>query len=220
MNYFAHGRQFLDQPYFLAGTAVPDWLNVVNRRCRVRRRHAIEFVDHAEAVTSAIARGIIQHLDDDDWFHRTRAFAELQLEFTVAIRDHLGGDGSLRAGFLGHILVELLLDDALRAQTPAQLEEYYTTLNQIEPAAVEGAVALMSTKSPTGLARFIEIFRSAEVLYDYADDDRLLYRLNQVMQRVGLEELPPATRSLFPSFRNSVRRRRAELLDASSVETS
>ena len=32
MNYFAHGVRFLEDPYFLAGTAVPDWLSVVDRR--------------------------------------------------------------------------------------------------------------------------------------------------------------------------------------------
>ena len=32
MNYFAHALPFLDQPYFMAGTAVPDWLTVVDRQ--------------------------------------------------------------------------------------------------------------------------------------------------------------------------------------------
>ena len=29
MNYFAHAIRFLDDPYFLSGTALPDWLSVV-----------------------------------------------------------------------------------------------------------------------------------------------------------------------------------------------
>ena len=33
MNYFAHALPFLDRPYFVAGTAVPDWLTVADRRC-------------------------------------------------------------------------------------------------------------------------------------------------------------------------------------------
>ena len=40
MNYFGHGHRFIDNPFFLAGTAVPDWLSVVNRRVRARRRLA------------------------------------------------------------------------------------------------------------------------------------------------------------------------------------
>ena len=45
MNYFAHGREFVDEPYFLAGTAVPDWLSVVDRPTRIRSRQALEHVD-------------------------------------------------------------------------------------------------------------------------------------------------------------------------------
>ena len=56
MNYFAHGRPFVDDPYFLAGTAVPDWLNVVDRRVRVRSKQARLFVDSADAARGAAGR--------------------------------------------------------------------------------------------------------------------------------------------------------------------
>src|SRR3984957_18435669 len=36
MNYFAHGIRFVDRPWFLAGTALPDWLSVIDRRVRLR----------------------------------------------------------------------------------------------------------------------------------------------------------------------------------------
>jgi hypothetical protein len=50
VNYFAHGRRFIDDPYFLAGTAVPDWLNVVDRQVRVRGRHAAVYANPDPAV--------------------------------------------------------------------------------------------------------------------------------------------------------------------------
>ena len=87
MNYFAHGLQFVQEPYVLAGTAVPDWLNVVDRRARVRSKAAMPFVDDPDDRTAAVARGVVRHHEDDAWFHRTRAFAELSWDFTVVIRD-------------------------------------------------------------------------------------------------------------------------------------
>ncbi len=110
MNYFAHGRQFVDRPYFLVGTAVPDLLNVVNRRVRARRKLAEPFVDDANPHIAALAGGIVRHHEDDDWFHRTKPFTELSLQFTVRIRDWQSEDTSMRPLFLGHILVELLLE--------------------------------------------------------------------------------------------------------------
>src|SRR5687768_7726430 len=110
MNYFAHGRRYVHDAYFLSGTAVPDWLNVVDRRVRVRSKAAQQFVDDSDPQVAALARGIVQHHYDDQWFHQTRAFAELSLRFTLEIRELLQPDDGFRPSFLGHILVELLLD--------------------------------------------------------------------------------------------------------------
>ncbi len=41
MNYFAHGYRFIDDPYFMAGTALPDWLSVADRRVRIRPKHLL-----------------------------------------------------------------------------------------------------------------------------------------------------------------------------------
>ena len=56
MNYFAHGRRFVEQPYVLAGTAVPDWLNVVDRKVRVRAQRALAMSDDADPSMAAVAR--------------------------------------------------------------------------------------------------------------------------------------------------------------------
>ena len=58
MNYLAHGWRFSDQPYFLAGTAVPDWLSVIDRKMRARGKTAALFVDDADEKLAALARGI------------------------------------------------------------------------------------------------------------------------------------------------------------------
>ena len=57
MNYFAHGRAWIDDPYMLAGTAVPDWLNVVDRRVRVRSRQAALHCESADVRVARLAAG-------------------------------------------------------------------------------------------------------------------------------------------------------------------
>ena len=44
MNYFAHGWQFTDDPYFLAGTAAPDWLCVADRGVSLRSKNAAAWI--------------------------------------------------------------------------------------------------------------------------------------------------------------------------------
>lgn len=217
MNYFAHGRHFLNDPYFVAGTAVPDWLSVVNRRVRARSNRATSLIEDEDARIAAVARGIVQHHHDDRWFHGTRAFAELSLEFTVKIRDRLPPDDGFRPSFLGHILVELLLDAALFENDMERLDQYYAALEGIDADLVQSAVNRIATQQTGLLVFFIPRFTVERFLYDYLDDEKLLRRLNAVMRRVKLTPLPEALCELFPAARQSVRRRKDELLEGETT---
>jgi hypothetical protein len=212
MNYLAHGWRFTDDPYFLAGTAVPDWLCVADRGVRVRSKRAAEWLEHGDAEIAAVARGICQHHADDRWFHGTRAFAELSLDFSRRIRGALPADEGYRPWFLGHILVELLLDAALIEQQPERLAAYYAALARVEGTIIESAVNRISQQPTERLRDFITLFCRERFLYDYADDGKLLVRLNQVMRRVKLHPLPTSFIAHLPAMRTAVRKRRAELL--------
>jgi hypothetical protein len=213
MNYFAHGYRFVDDPYYLVGTAIPDWLGVVDRKSRVRSQAAADFVEHSDPRMAAIARGIVQHHHDDGWFHNTRAFAELSWEFTAELRDRLRPDASFRPSVLGHILVEVLLDDVLIQRDPESLGKYYQALNTIDAEFIARSVNLMATREATGLAQFIPLFSAERFLYDYADDAKLLYRLNRVMQRVKLPPLPNLLLEYLPRARLRLTSRADELMN-------
>src|SRR5687768_7360019 len=147
MNYLAHGFRFTDQPYLLAGAAAPDWLSVIDRKMRLRGKRAAEFVGDADPHVAALARGVLQHHRDDEWFHQTAAFNELNLQFAVKIRDALPGDEGFRPSFLGHILVELLLDATLAQEEPQRLADYYAALGRLEPAKVEAIINQLATRT-------------------------------------------------------------------------
>jgi len=212
MNYFAHGRRFLDDPYFLAGTAVPDWLNVVDRRVRARSRHAVLLIEDADPRAASLARGVVRHHQDDRWFHASAAFTELSFALTRGVREALPADNGFRPSFLGHILVELLLDAELIAEQPARLDAYYHAIARVDPVRVTAIVGRIATRPPTGLDRLIPRFIQEAFLRDYADDARLAWRLNQIMRRAGLPELPATFVSVVAAARIRVRARKTELL--------
>ncbi len=215
MNYFAHGRQFIDDPYFLAGTAVPDWLNVVDRRVRVRAKQAQPHTTDGDPRVAQVAAGIVQHCRDDDWFHATRAFAELSLDFCRMLRGRLPADEGFRPHFVGHILVEILLDAALIAENPPRLDRYYASLASLDGRLVEEAVNRISVRPAHNLGELIPLFSRERFLSDYADDAKLLFRLNQIMRRVRLPLLPQGIRSLLSAARAKVAARKDELLNGS-----
>ncbi len=212
MNYFAHAVDFLEDPYFVAGTAVPDWLAVADRRVRLRRRHVAQVLNHSDPLLNAVARGIAQHLDDDTRFHESRAFVELSMAISAAVRDFLQEPSGMRPAFLGHLLVEVLLDASLIAANPEGLHEYYRLLSRVDPARVEVSVNTMTANRTGRLAGMIEAFCRERILWDYLDDATLLRRLNQVMRRVELAALPAEFVDLLRVLRGLVDRRSGELL--------
>jgi hypothetical protein len=216
MNYLAHGWRCTADPYFLAGTAVPDWLCVADRRVRVRSKRAAEWIACGDSVVSAIARGICQHHSDDQRFHTGRAFAELSLDFAARVRRCYPAGEGLRSWFLGHILVEILLDAAMIEQYPERLHAYYAALSETSSIAIQRAVNYCATRPTTALAGFVAVFCRERFLWDYLDDGKLLMRLNQVMRRARLAALPPSFNELLPAMRAAVRARWTELLESAA----
>ncbi|QDU59069.1 hypothetical protein [Aeoliella mucimassa] len=216
MNYFSHAHRWLDRddcdPYWLAGLAVPDWLGVVARRTKCRTKHVESEFDSNDPRLAALARGVAQHHDDDRWFHESRAFVELNLQFSQAIVEACDERTDLRAGFLAHIVVELLLDDVLVGAEPERLDHYYHFMSQLDSEWVAGEIARMAGKPVGRLAEFIEKYVELRFIADYAEDRLLLFRLNQVMSRVRLEGLPDCFAKLLPGFREQIAERAGELV--------
>jgi len=218
MNYFAHALPFLDEPHFTVGSGVPDWLMVVDRRIRVRTKHAEPFLDDSNPRVRSLAGGILQHIRDDDRFHRSRAFAEISLRLTVLARDALSGETNFRPSFLGHLLLELLVDASLIAQWPGRLDRYYDVLESVDAGWVADMVGRMASRPATKLGPLISAFHRERVLSDYLEDGKLMARMNQVMRRVRLDPLPDALGCILPEARTLVSDRIDDLLEGIPVE--
>ena len=212
MNYLAHALDCLDDPYEVAGRAVPDWLCLTRPRLRCRSRHAQPHFGSPCPITRAVARGVARHHADDDWFHHTAAFGELSLELARRVRQATGDLGGMRPGFLGHILLEMLLDAAVIADEPQTADRYYAALAAVDVRKVARTVSLLIAGDAVQLEHIITRFVELEFLYDYSYDELLLYRLNQVMRRVRLPELAPDFVDIFPDARRLIADARGALL--------
>lgn len=235
MNYLVHALPFLERPYFAAATGVPDWLTVIDRKVRVRRKHVEPFFADGDPILAAVAAGVAQHLSDDARFHGTRAFFEVSGQIADLSRDSLNDSpspsylsqeekkdakedppvraDSLRTNFLGHLLCEVLLDAALAAEEPNRLVNYYEMLDGVDAMSIEWAVNRMAPRPIDRLALFFGEFRRARILWDYLEDCKLMIRMNQVMLRVGLPGLPKSFATILPEARRIVANRKEELLD-------
>ena len=212
MNHLSHARLALHDPWLLAGTQLPDWLGACDRRARVCR----DLVDEAAASGArpdrALARGVQMHLDDDRWFHGTLAFEEVNRELTQRIRDAFPEHRRLRASFIGHVLLEMLLDAHLMETWPGILDRYYTALHALDVMQVQQRAAALCRSKADRLHVLIQRFRTTEFLRGYVDDEGVVRRLDGLLARVRQPPLPPGFAALVPASRSFVRARAHALL--------
>ncbi len=212
MNFLCHAMPYLDDPLLAISTGVPDWLSVVDRKIRARGKLARQFLDSDDLELRRVAGGVIRHIEDDRWFHGTQAFVETNMRLAVELRDLLPGDAGFRPTFVGHILIEMLLDAHWIRDDGSIAQRYYMALRSISPDTVQRCVNAITGKPTDQLVSVIERFVDAQFLYDYLDHDKLLMRLNQVMKRVGLLPLPAEVGDWLPQADKLVESRRQRLL--------
>ncbi len=185
---------------------VPDLLGALDRQARVRRKAVVPFVDESDPVVADVAGGILQHLDDDKWFHTLPAFLSLSNTFAREIRELLMDKRTTRAWFLGHILVELFLDAKLIEGETGGTRQYYQAVAQVDPGVLQRVVNRLTSRPTQKLERFHEMFLRERFLDDYGVDMSLFVRLNQIMSRIGLQPIDPRLLRWLPSARLRVYR--------------
>lgn len=217
MNFLSHAIPYLtnasfQSPLLAVSTGIPDWLTVVDRKIRARGKLAEQHVNSLDKELCDVAKGILLHISDDRWFHGTQAFIETNMELAIQLRDQLPGDAGFRPSFVGHILIEMLLDGLWIRDDRTHAESYYAAIRQAPPSTIERCVNVITGKPTTKLAAAIERFVEIQFLYDYLDHEKMLMRLNQVMNRVGLPALPDTLAGWLPQAQELVESRRRQLL--------
>jgi hypothetical protein len=212
MNYLAHALRFLDRPYFVAGACLPDLLSVADRDVRLRSRRVEPQLATAAPDDAELYRGVLQHLADDDWFHATRGFAEVTGEVADLFRRSIGADHPTPCSFLGHVVMEMLLDSVLIEQHPEALPRFYEAMDSVDPYKIQAAVNQCARQPTERLALLIPRFNAERFLYDYITSEGLAYRLNQVLKRVKLTPLDDSAIVAIAAGRHIVRERLSDLL--------
>jgi hypothetical protein len=215
LNYLSHTYLFLDDPYFVAGACTPDWVRVLGKSFRAPRKRAEELLKttyEVDDVTARYWRGIVQHHVDDEWFHCNESFVMLSAKLAVELGRIHGREQSARSMFLGHIVIELLLDSKLTELQPWLLDKFYASLLSLDREQLQSFAERVVGKALPDMAHFIGRFHDEKFLADYSNDVRLLHRLNQVMKRVGLPPLGDETLAWIARSRQLVDESFDELL--------
>ena len=214
MNYLSHAAAFLDDPPMAAGSVLPDLLSAVDRRCRVRAAKVEAYLVDAPLTASqrAVATGLQQHLADDHWFHGTEAFLSCSSTLARKLRAALPDDETHRVGFLGHILVELMLDGWIERSAPGTVDRFYAALSGVSTELMTRVVNACASRPTTRIAEVWPGFLRERFIADYVSDAGLRRRVNQVLRRVRLPQLAESIEPVLADCRQTVEANAEDLL--------
>lgn len=218
MNGFTHALPYLDNAYLAIGSCLPDWLSICDRKCRARKKHAVQYVDHEDDVVAAVAQGVVHHHDDDSWFHATPVFNKLTLDFGMELKAIHGHERTMRPGFVGHILIELLLDAYLSSRYPGKMDLFYRQASGVDRDKIQSAVNQFATRPTDRLVAEIQRFVDVQYWYDYETDEGVIYRINQVLRRVRLDPLDNEVIDWMPGARSRVYKQAPDMLPRYKME--
>jgi len=164
------------------GALLPDLLKNVDKGYNFHPQR-FEEVLFAHPKTTWISEGWYRHVEVDRLFHTSDFF----LQHTHALRkqldpivDHL----PIRASFLAHIALELLLDHLLIDQDLVNANRLYEHLAHVQKATIEKYLLTLGEVDTVRFFVFYERFIASRYILDYADLPNLSYALFNICKRV------------------------------------
>jgi hypothetical protein len=190
MNFIAHFYmdRHVEDSLFFVGVSTPDWVSIFNRSIRVKEnRLPLIMENDATTAETSFYNGVLRHLEVDRVFHSSTFFEYETGELGRLFKQHFAPGAVPRSFFVAHVMFELVLDKVLIQADPSLLPAYY---RHLESCCVEQVVQLTewitSTPMP-GYDGFLGRFISKKVLYQYTDWAHVIYVLQRLLERVGVD---------------------------------
>lgn len=181
MNFLSHyyfDRDVADC-YHILGTVLPDLLKNADKTIVL---HPEKLHHHKDAINSIVA-GWKKHLEVDRYFHSSAFFTGHSHELKKMLLPVIQGS-PVKPFFLGHIALELILDNLLITTDKISVGEFYNHLNSCDDELIREFLTLSGMKEPGVFIRFFADFKESRYLETYAETIKIAYALRRVCMRV------------------------------------
>ena len=181
MNFLSHFYfdRDTDNCYHILGTLMPDLLKNADKTIVLHPEH----LTHPDKNIMSMIGGWQKHLAVDKHFHSSEFFTyhshQLKLELLPAL------EGSpVKPFFLGHIGVELILDNLLVTTDKISVDDFYTHLSGCREDVIIDFLTCSGMKDPQRFIAFFEQFKRSEYLRTYKDTSQVAYALKRICMRI------------------------------------
>jgi hypothetical protein len=181
MNFLSHYYFDRDTPdcYFVLGTVLPDLLKNADKTVVLHPQKLI----HPNPKVNSIISGWNRHLLVDKHFHS----AEFFLKHSHALKKLLApaiAESPVKPFFLGHIAIELLLDNLLITSSKVNVNAFYDHLESCEDAVIRQFLFFAGMENPEIFFKFYNEFKRSRYLHTYINIGQITYALKRICMRV------------------------------------
>ncbi|GGH19416.1 hypothetical protein [Mucilaginibacter phyllosphaerae] len=188
MNFLSH--YYFDRDttncYFILGTVLPDLLKNADKTIILHPEHLV----HSNPNINGIIQGWNKHLLVDKYFHS----AEFFLTHSHTLKNLLAPvitESPVKPFFLGHIAIELILDNLLITTNAISVSQFYDHLDDCEPDVIRDFLVFAGLKNSDVFFKFYEEFKRSRYLNTYINIEQITYALKRICMRVWRNPFTP-----------------------------
>jgi hypothetical protein len=189
MNFLSH--YYFDRNdtncYHILGIVLPDLLKNADTTLVLHP----EKLRHPNHSVNSIVTGWNKHLEVDRYFHSSDFFVEHSHELKKQLLPAVVGS-PVKPFFLGHIALELILDNLLITTDKITVHSFYEHLHGCEDDVIEEFLLAAGMKNPADFFHFFNHFKNEKYLHTYIETLKIAYALKRVCMRVWKDPFTPA----------------------------
>lgn len=184
MNFLSHYyfERFAPYPERVLGVLLPDFLKNVNKKYNFQPQRFEEAL-YSSSGTTYILEGWYRHLEVDKLFHSSPFFVQHCHVLRKQLEPILVGL-PIRASFMAHIAVELLLDHLLIHEGLINPIRLYEQLEAVNTGTIQRALTVLEGVDIPIFMQFYDRFLASRYVLEYAAMESVAYALFQICKRV------------------------------------
>lgn len=184
MNFLSHYyfHRYSHDPELVLGCVLPDFLKNADKTVRLQpEQHELKFLNNPRL--ESLYAGWTHHVETDRVFHNLPFFYEhthgLRLILAPVVEDT-----PIRASFLSHIALELLLDHLLLEDGTVDDTHFYRELKAVDRMATQRFLYLCGMEDSSSFFYFLDQFIAENYLSSYRDLTQVSFALLQICRRI------------------------------------
>ncbi|MFD1256495.1 hypothetical protein ACFQ3S_06765 [Mucilaginibacter terrae] len=205
MNFLSHYYfdRYTPNCYHVLGTVMPDLLKNADKSIILHPQQQ----HYPSGSLHQLYNGWQKHLLVDRHFHNSEFFKTHSHQLKLQLRPAIEGS-PVKPFFLGHIAIELILDNLLLTTNQVNADDFYAHLSSCDDTVISMFLTISDMKDPSLFTRYFENFKRNKYLHSYAQTEQVAYALKRICMRIWPNPFTPeqeaAMNEVIVSYRQSI----------------